>query len=97
MANIKSAYKRIQIAERNRLRNRTYISSIKTLMKKTLISMSSINKENILIIKNLISVTYSKIDKAVQKGILHINNGSSKKSQINKHFRMYESKLRERN
>jgi small subunit ribosomal protein S20 len=97
MANIKSAYKRIQIAERNRLRNRTYISSVKTLIKKTLVSMSSINKENVLTIKNLISSTYSKIDKAVQKGILHINNGNSKKSRIDKHFKIYESKLRERN
>lgn len=34
MANNKSAKKRIEIAERNRLRNRTYKSSMRTLMKR---------------------------------------------------------------
>ena len=35
MANTKSAYKRIEIAERNRLRNKAYKSTVKTLIKKT--------------------------------------------------------------
>ncbi|MFO5473268.1 MAG: 30S ribosomal protein S20, partial [Dolichospermum sp.] len=34
MANTKSALKRAQIAERNRLRNKAYKSAVKTLMKK---------------------------------------------------------------
>ena len=34
VANNKSAKKRIEIAERNRLRNRTYKSSLRTLMKR---------------------------------------------------------------
>ncbi|MGL5510805.1 MAG: 30S ribosomal protein S20, partial [Microcoleaceae cyanobacterium] len=34
MANIKSAAKRAEIAERNRLRNKSYKSAVKTLMKK---------------------------------------------------------------
>ena len=36
MANTKSAYKRIEIAERNRLRNKAYKSTVKTLIKKHL-------------------------------------------------------------
>ena len=32
MANTKSAYKRIEIAERNRLRNKAYKSTVKTLI-----------------------------------------------------------------
>ena len=34
MANNKSSKKRVEIAERNRLRNRTYKSSLRTLMKR---------------------------------------------------------------
>lgn len=96
MANIKSAYKRIGIAERNRLRNKSYKSSIKTLSKKTLASMSNLNNENLTLIKNLISLTYSRIDKAIQKGILHSNTGDSKKAQLARRLKVYESDLRER-
>ena len=35
MANTRSAYKRIEIAERNRMRNKAYKSTVKTLIKKT--------------------------------------------------------------
>jgi len=65
VANIKSAYKRIEIAERNRLRN---LASVLSLM----------------------ALSYSKIDKAVQKGVLHSNNGNSKKSSLSKAFKKYE-------
>ena len=37
VANNKSSKKRVEIAERNRLRNRTYKSSLRTLMKLSLI------------------------------------------------------------
>ena len=39
------------------------------------------------------SLTYSKIDKAVQKGVLHSNNGNSKKSSLSKAFKRYEIAL----
>jgi small subunit ribosomal protein S20 len=41
VANIKSAQKRIQIAERNRLHNRSYKSAIKTLTKSYLAAFSA--------------------------------------------------------
>jgi len=94
VANTKSAYKRIEIAERNRLRNKAYKSTVKTLMKKTYISITALNKENVTSVKNLISLTYSKIDKAVQKGVLHSNNGDSKKSSLAKAFKKYEIALK---
>lgn len=90
MANTKSAYKRIEIAERNRLRNRAYKSTVKTLIKKALISINNLNKDNESTVKSLISLTYSKIDKAIQKGIIHSNNGDSKKSSLAKAFKKYE-------
>ncbi len=93
MANTKSAYKRIEIGERNRLRNKAYKSTVKTLMKKTLISITSLTKENIISVRELISLSYSKIDKAVQKGVLHSNNGNSKKSSLARAFKKYEITL----
>lgn len=93
MANTKSAYKRIEVGERNRLRNKAYKSTVKTLMKKTLISISSLNKENMASVRDLISLSYSKIDKAIQKGILHSNNGNSKKSSLARAFKKYEITL----
>jgi small subunit ribosomal protein S20 len=94
MANTNSAYKRIEIGERNRLRNKAYKSTVKTLIKKTLISINSLTSENVTSVKNLISLSYSKIDKAVQKGIIHSNNGNSKKSSLAKAFKKHETNLR---
>ena len=94
MANTKSAYKRIEIGERNRLRNKAYKSTVKTLIKKTLISISSLTTENLPSVKDLMSLSYSKIDKAVQKGIIHSNNGNSKKSSLAKAFKKHEANLK---
>ena len=94
MANTKSAYKRIEIGERNRLRKKAYKSTVKTLIKKTLISINSLTNENLISVKNLMSLSYSKIDKAVQKGIIHSNNGNSKKSSLAKAFKKHETNLR---
>jgi len=84
MANTKSAYKRIGIAERNKLRNKTYKSAIKTLLKKTLLLIKSSSEKDQNFLETLISLSYKKIDKAVQKGILHPNNGNSKKSSLSR-------------
>ena len=45
MANNKSAKKRIQVAERNRLVNKSYKSTVKTLTKKTLVSCEKYMKD----------------------------------------------------
>jgi len=94
VANTKSAYKRIEIAERNRLRNKAYKSTVKTLIKKALISINTLTKDNLPTVKSLISLTYSKIDKAIQKGVIHSNNGNSKKSSLAKAFKKYEVTLK---
>ena len=93
MANTKSSYKRIEIAERNRLRNKAYKSTVKTLIKKTLIAINASSSKDSAVVKELISLSYSKIDKAVQKGVLHSNNGNSKKSSLAKAFKKYESAI----
>nr|ASO75935.1 ribosomal protein S20 [Storeatula sp. CCMP1868] len=84
MANSKSAEKRIQINERNRLRNKAYKSAIKTIYKKCLIAIHNKDENNEIVVNELLSLSYSKIDKAVQKKILHPNTGASKKSSLAK-------------
>jgi small subunit ribosomal protein S20 len=88
VANSKSAIKRIEIAERNRLRNKSYKSSVKTLMKKyfTAVEAYSTNpdSESLELVNQRMSEAYSKIDKAVKRNVLHKNNGARKKSRLAK-------------
>ncbi|ELR97859.1 30S ribosomal protein S20 [Gloeocapsa sp. PCC 73106] len=88
MANIKSAIKRIQISERNRLRNKSYKSAVKTLMKKYLqaveVYATNPTPESLTTVEQSMSAAYSKIDKAVKTGVYHRNNGARKKSRLAK-------------
>lgn len=86
MANNKSAKKRIEITERNRLRNRFYKSSVRTLMKgffKDLetykLSKDSNDKKKL---ENILSSIYSLIDKATKKNVFHKNTASRKKARL---------------
>ena len=87
MANNKSAKKRIQIAERNRLINKSYKSTVKTLTKKTLENCEKYKKktkeDNKNLVKTSLNKAFSLIDKAVKKNVIHKNNGANKKSKIN--------------
>ena len=87
MANNKSAKKRILVAERNRQINRTYKSTVRTLIKKTIANCENYkknpNSENQELITTSVNKAYSLIDKAVKKNVLHKNNGANKKSRIN--------------
>ena len=87
MANTKSAKKIIQIGERNRLINKTYKSTVRTLTKKTLENCEKYKKEPNDENKNLVNTSLNKvfslIDKAVKKNVLHKNNGANRKSKIN--------------
>ena len=87
MANNKSAKKRIQIAERNRLINKSYKSTVRTLTKKTLENCEKYKKEPNDENKNLVTTSLNKafslIYKAVKKNVLHKNNGAHRKSKIN--------------
>ena len=87
MANNKSAKKRIEIAERNRLINKSYKSTVRTLTKKTLENCAKYKKDpsddNKNLVKTSLNKTFSLIDKAVKKNVLHKNTGANKKSKIN--------------
>jgi len=87
VANNKSAKKRIQIAERNRLINKSYKSTVRTLTKKTMENCEKYIKEpsedNKNLVKTSLNNAFSLIDKAVKKNVLHKNTGANKKSKIN--------------
>ena len=87
MANNKSAKKRIQIAERNRLINKSYKSTVRTLTKKTLENCEKYkkepNEENKILVTTSLNKAFSIIDKAVKKNVIHKNNGANRKSKIN--------------
>ena len=88
MANNKSAKNRIQIADRNRLINKSYNSTVRTLTKKTLVNCEKYkqepNSDNKDLVLSSANEAFSLIDKAVKKNVLHKNNGANKKSRINK-------------
>ena len=87
VANNKSAKKRIQIAERNRLINKSYKSTVRTLTKKTLENCEKYKKEpsedNKSLVQTSLNKAFSLIDKAVKKNVFHKNNGANRKSKIN--------------
>jgi small subunit ribosomal protein S20 len=94
VANIKSAIKRIQIAERNRLRNKSYKSAVKTLTKRYFSALdtyaadpSADNKKDV---DERMSAAFSKIDKAVKRGVLHRNTGARRKARLSRALKQHE-------
>lgn len=86
MANSSSAEKRILINKRNRLQNRLYKSSVRTLVKMYLkdleiykVSKNSQDKSRAQIRLNSV---YSLIDKGSKKKVFHKNMAARKKSKL---------------
>ena len=89
MANIKSAKKRVLVAERNRLRNQAFRTSIKTAVKKVLELAKAEDKDAL---NTALSKAYQLCDKAVSKGILHKNTAARKKSRLTKAVNKLQAK-----
>ena len=88
MANIHSQQKRILRAERERLENRRYTSTIKTYFRRLQATVASgdaaaAEAEH----KRVVSM----IDKAVKRGALHRNTGARKKARAARMLRGGES------
>ncbi len=81
MPRIRSAIKRVQVTERNRLRNAAYKSSVRTAMKKV---MKSLGKVDATTLTEAVNRAFSLIDRAVLKGVLHKNAGARYKSRLAK-------------
>jgi small subunit ribosomal protein S20 len=94
MANNKSAKKRIRTSYRKKLENAPYRSLVKTFIKKYFSALalyqSNPNNENYIIVKNFLSLAYSKIDRAKNKNILVRNSAARKKSRLQKAFNRIE-------
>lgn len=86
MANSKSAEKRIQINERNRLTNRFYKSSVRTLTKTFFQDLEaykeSKNPEDKEKLQKLLGSVYSLIDKGTKKDVFHKNTAARKKARL---------------
>jgi small subunit ribosomal protein S20 len=77
--------------KRNRIINRRYSSTIKTLLKLFLINSKEVSSEENTATKKikctkLVQHLYSLLDKAVKKQVIHKNTASRKKSKIGKLF-----------
>jgi len=86
MSNNASAAKRILINKRNRLQNRFYKSSVRTLTKMFLkdlevykISRDPNDKEKA---QSRLSLVYSLIDKGSKRNVFHKNTAARKKSKL---------------
>ncbi len=81
MPQIKSAIKRVKTSEKSHLRNISYKSKVKSIIKKFNIALSEKNKEETnKYFKDSVSI----LDKSVNKGILPKNNVSRQKAMLNK-------------
>ena len=78
MANIPSQTKRIIRAERERLENRRYTSTIKTYFRRL---ETAVAAGDDAVVETEHRTLVATIDKAVKRGAIHRNNGARKKSR----------------
>jgi len=81
VANIKSQKKRILTNERNRRRNQSVKSSLRTAIRKFRGAVDAGDKDTA---QNLLVSTSRDLDKAVSKGVIHRNQAANKKSAMAK-------------
>lgn len=79
MANIKSAIKRVKKNEKKRVSNQTFKSEMRTQIKHVEKLIEANDLENA---KSSLQQTIKKIDKAIQKGVVHANNGNRQKARL---------------
>jgi small subunit ribosomal protein S20 len=91
MANSKSAEKRIEINKRNRVRNKYYKTSVRTLIKvffKDLeLYKASQNPEDKKKLQKILSSVYSLMDKGTKKNIFHKNTAARKKANLSAYLK----------
>ena len=81
LANIKSAKKRILVAETRAARNKAIRSKVKTVVKKVEAAIAAGDKAAA---QAALLVATSEIDKACSKGVFHKNTASRKVSRLSK-------------
>ncbi len=81
MANIKSAKKRILVAQTKTARNKSIKSAVKTSIKKVEAAVNAKNKDEA---QAALTAAISTISKAANKGVYHKNNAARKVSRLTK-------------
>ncbi|MEB3205834.1 MAG: 30S ribosomal protein S20 [Vampirovibrionales bacterium] len=82
MPRIKSAKKRVEVTERNRLRNIAYRSAVKTAIKRVVQAVvSKLGTDEVVSLKRKAD---SLIDRVTLKGIFHRNKAARLKSRLAK-------------
>lgn len=79
MANSKSALKRVRVAERRRLRNRTYRSAARTLVRR---AESVIATGDVDAAAAAVGSAMSMLDRTAGKDVIHRNNAARRKSRL---------------
>ncbi|MDI3547738.1 MAG: small subunit ribosomal protein [Halanaerobiales bacterium] len=80
---IKSAKKRVKIAEKRTIRNREWKNKLKSSIKEF---ERVVGEGNAAEAKDKLRETVKVIDKAASKGIIHKNNAARKKSRLTKMY-----------
>ena len=78
MANIASQEKRIHRAERERLENRRYTSSVRTSFRRL---EAAVDAKDAAAVEETYRTLCSRIDRAARSGAIHKNTAARKKSQ----------------
>ncbi|WP_148436811.1 MULTISPECIES: 30S ribosomal protein S20 [Gracilibacillus] len=81
MANIKSAIKRVRTNEDRRQLNQSVKSDMRSYVKKV---EALIDQKDVEGATSALQTAVQKIDKAVQKGLVHQNKGNRQKSRLTK-------------
>ena len=81
MANIASQEKRIHRAERERLENRRYTSSVKTSLRRLETAVAAKDSDAA---DDAFRTVCSRIDRAVRSGAFHRNTGARKKARAHR-------------
>jgi small subunit ribosomal protein S20 len=76
---IKSAKKRVEVAERNRQRNRYWKSSVRTVRSRVEEASTDAKSTET---QTALNEAFSVIDRAVSKGVLHRNTGARRKARL---------------
>jgi small subunit ribosomal protein S20 len=87
LANTRSAQKRIRQNEKRRVRNRVYRGQARTFVKKARLAIDS---GDVDAARAATLEAVGALDKAAQKGVLHNNNASRRKSRLMKQLAALE-------
>lgn len=87
MPNVKSAKKRVRQTAKRRLRNKSYKTRVKNSIKKVLVAIEEKKEKDEVM--ELLNSSFSIIDKAAKKGVIHKNNASRKKARLHAKVKEY--------